>query len=138
MNIDEYLKHLVLVGGSDLYISAGATPMARIEGAIHPIAEQAISMEDAAALFDAFLTDEQKRQFDTDLELNIALQIDQVGRFRLNLFRQQGGVGMVARHVRDKIPSTEALGLPTRLQDYIAEERHAERPCRHRLAGDIG
>ncbi len=57
------------------------------------------------------------------MELNLATEIPKVGRFRVNVFRQIGGIGLVARHVKDVIPSFTELGLPRQFKEYISAQR---------------
>jgi len=61
----------------------------------------------------------QVPQFERDLELNMAVALTDAGRFRVNVFKQRGEVGMVIRAIRSKIPSIEELRLPQVLKDII-------------------
>ena len=62
---------------------------------------------------------EQKNQFQKKPELNLALSYKDVGRFRVNVFVQRSEVSMVIRLIHTEIPSLNALGLPTILEDII-------------------
>ena len=61
----------------------------------------------------------QVPQFERDLELNMALALQDAGRFRINVFKQRGEVGMVIRAIRSVIPTIEELNLPQVLKDII-------------------
>src|SRR5690606_24176151 len=65
----------------------------------------------------------QVTQFELDLELNMALSLADSGRFRVNVFKQRGEVGMVIRAIRSTIPSIEELQLPQVLKDIIMAPR---------------
>ena len=82
-----------------------------------------VDEESARALLHSVLNDEQRKTFQNDLELNMALQVPNAGRFRMNLFYQRGAPAAVCRHIKDQIPSVSQLGLPTKLHDIIMGER---------------
>jgi twitching motility protein PilU len=69
------------------------------------------------------MDDEQKKIFEHDLELNIALSLTGVGRFRVNVFHQRNQVSMVIRNIKMDIPSFQSLNLPSILQDTIMAKR---------------
>jgi twitching motility protein PilU len=118
------LTALVEAGGSDLYLSVGSPPVIKVEGRMRALERAApLSSQDAHQLCYAMLSDEQRRTFESTQELNAALRLKNVGRFRINLFRAQGEPALVARHIRSEIPSLESLGLPEKLADLIMEER---------------
>lgn len=69
------------------------------------------------------MTADQIKEFETTLECNFAIGKKDIGRFRVNVFRQRGEVGMVIRHIKTDIPSLEKLGLPAILKDLIMRKR---------------
>lgn len=118
------LTELVNQGGSDLYLSVGAAPMIKVEGRMRPIdGIEPLSSQDAHQLCYAMMNDEQRKSFEATQELNMALRLGDVGRFRINVFRQQTEPALVARYIKAEIPSFETLGLPPLLADLIMEER---------------
>jgi twitching motility protein PilU len=120
----QLLNQLVVASGSDLFISVGAVPQIKVEGRLEDVQDTApIDSQAAHTLCYSIMNDEQRATFDATMELNLGLQISSVGRFRLNLFRQQGEPSLVARHVKSEVPSFESLGLPDVLQDLIMDER---------------
>lgn len=66
---------------------------------------------------------DQIKEFETTLECNFAVGKKDVGRFRVNVFRQRGEVGMVIRHIKTEIPSIDTLGLPPVLNELIMRKR---------------
>ena len=123
MNIFQFLKTLVDASGSDLYISAGIMPTIRVEGSIRAITSEVITPENAKLMIEEILTADQLKEFNENLELNIALHEVGIGRFRVNIFMQRGGFALVARHVKDEVPTIEGLGIPAKLKDMIEEKR---------------
>jgi twitching motility protein PilU len=69
------------------------------------------------------LNDKQIAEFERDLELNMAIALQSLGRFRINLYRQRGSVAMVVRYIKSEIPSIEQLNLPPILKELIMEPR---------------
>jgi twitching motility protein PilU len=118
------LDALVKQQGSDLFLSVGAAPMIKVEGRMQPLAgSQPLTSQDAHQLCYSMMTDEQRKTYESTLELNMALRMKDVGRFRINVFRQQAEPALVARHIKSDIPSLESLLLPGKLADLIMEER---------------
>lgn len=123
MDVFQYLKTLVELEGSDLYISSGIAPSVRVEGSTRTISKEVVTPEAAYEMVESILSDEQLEDFKKALELNTALHVPEVGRFRVNVFKQRGGYALVARHVKTDIPSMEELGLPDQLKELIDEQR---------------
>ena len=71
----------------------------------------------------SIINDDQKRTFEETLELNLAISVRDVGRFRVNVYRQRGEVAMVIRYIKSRIPSFEELHLPAVLKKLVMEPR---------------
>lgn len=123
MELSEHLVDMVKQQASDLFISVGAPPMINVEGKMSALEDNVIDEESARALVYSVLTDEQVKTYEKDLELNIALEVPNAGRFRVNLFRQRGAPAAVCRHIKDQMPSVSQLGLPEKLNEIIMGER---------------
>jgi len=123
MDLSNYLVTLIKMQGSDLYISSGAVPMVRVEGLIQPLNHEEFSAEKAESMIFEALTDAQRQEYEDNLELNMALHVPDAGRFRINIFQQRVGIGLVARHIKTDIPSIAELGLPEQLKEFISEKR---------------
>ncbi len=123
MELHAYLNNLIELQGSDLYISAGAMPMVRVEGKISSLSSKNIDKKKAVKMIYAALTEAQIKEFEENLELNLALHIHETGRFRINIFQQRAGISLVARHIKTDIPSIDELGLPEQLKEFILEPR---------------
>ena len=71
----------------------------------------------------SLMSEAQIKEFESTLECNFAISKKDIGRFRVNVFRQRGEVGMVIRHIKTDIPSLETLGLPPVLKELITHKR---------------
>src|SRR5690554_1876983 len=69
------------------------------------------------------MKDKQRAEFEKSLELDMAVGLANIGRFRVNVLWQRGEVSMVIRHLKTEIPSIETLGLPKTLEKLIMEPR---------------
>lgn len=121
--IDQYLHILAQKDGSDLYLSTGAPPSAKFQGVLKPLTQNPLAPGDVERIAHAIMDPEQRRNFEEDLEMNLAISIPQVGRFRVNIFKQRNEVSIVARNIKTDIPRFEDLKLPTVLKDLVMEKR---------------
>jgi twitching motility protein PilT len=124
MNITELLALAVKHNASDLHISTGLPPMLRLDGDLIRLEQPAVTATDAQALILATMTDAQQTSFQAKLDIDYAIDIAGLSRFRVNVFWQQRGLAAVFRLVHTKIPSMAVLGLPLRLREKIATLRH--------------
>ena len=122
-SIEDYLRVLAANDGSDLYLSTGAPPCAKFEGALRAIAQERLAPGAVAAMAEALMDATQRAEFARDLEMNLALSVPGVGRFRINIFRQRNEVSIVARNITMDIPRLDDLGLPTVLKDVVMAKR---------------
>lgn len=118
-----WLKELAGPGGSDLYITVDAAPMWRGDKGFVALREKPLKADEINRMFSSFMGEKQRKEFDATGEFNMAIVLDGVGRFRLNLFRQRQQPGMVARIIRSKIPTLQDLKLPSLLGDLVMEKR---------------
>jgi len=97
--------------------------MVRVEDKVIPIREENLSAEAVGQLIDSILNDEQRQAFAREPELNFAYQMDDVGRFRVNLYCTKGNMALVARRVELRIPSISELSLPPVFGELAMEQR---------------
>lgn len=121
--IDSYLKILAQKDGSDLYLSTGAPPCAKFQGSLKPLTQQPFKGGEIEAIANAIMDAEQREQFSHELEMNLAVSIPSVGRFRINIFKQRNEVSIVARNINTDIPQFDNLGLPEVLKEVIMNKR---------------
>ncbi len=119
MTLEKFLQAMVKHGGSDLFFSAGSPVGINIEGKTRFLGEQRLTPADTRQLAYSVMSDKQSSEFEREMEMNLALAMEGVGRFRVNVFRQRGSVAMVIRYIKADIPSIEDLNLPKKLQELI-------------------
>jgi len=125
MDINELLKTIVELGGSDLHLKVGNHPVARVKGKLTPLAQfQRLTQEDTIQLATAILaTDKHRQKFKDNLDVDLAYSIAGIGRFRCNVFRQRGTVGIVMRVIPSKTFGIEDLLLPSVVRRICEEQR---------------
>ena len=123
IDITPILKFMLDKGGSDLFFSTGAAIHIEVEGDTLPINSQVMAPGVIKEIAYSIMSVEQIKEFETTLECNFAIGKKDIGRFRINVFKQRGEVGMVIRHIKTDIPSIETLGLPPILKDLINRKR---------------
>src|SRR5881296_4129049 len=97
-------------GASDLHLTVGAPPMLRVAGVIQPLAEEALSAEDTRRLVIDTLKEGQRAKLENEWQLDFALQVDGVGRFRGNACYVSGAIEANFRRIADEIPDLKSLG----------------------------
>lgn len=112
MDIKDLLKSAVEKNASDLHITAGSSPIVRIDGKLVPINFPKLAKEDCKRLVYSILDDKQKATFEKDLEIDISLEISGLNRFRVNVHMQRGSVEAAFRLVSLNIKTVDDLGLP--------------------------
>jgi len=119
MEIDVLLRQLASQEGSDLYLSTGAPPSARFDGVLKSLSDQRFKPGEVAAIAASIMDAEQRLEFERELEMNLAISLAGVGRFRVNIFKQRNDVSIVARNIKLDIPRFEDLNLPSVLLDTV-------------------
>jgi twitching motility protein PilT len=131
-DIDQALRQLVAREGSDLHIKVGAPPLARINGELGPLGQQdldagegqVLGVSETEAALHAILHDKRRlAEFHEESEVDFAYEIEGIGRFRVNAFRQRGVVSIVARAIPHAIRTIEDLALPPVIGELAGEER---------------
>lgn len=112
MNLFELLKISTAESASDLHISAGLPAIIRVDGDLKKLACPALSSESARTLLYASMTEQQCKQYETDLTIDFSFHADNIGRFRVNLFQQQRGMSGVFRLIPAHIRSLDDLKMP--------------------------
>ena len=124
VTIDDLLKFLVENEGSDLHISAGLEPRFRIHGEME-VAEGVppLSSEDVITMIKHMATDDQMKTFDERLEHDFSYQLGELARFRVNIFNQTRGPGIVMRTIPTKVLTLEQLGAPAVFKTIARQPR---------------
>jgi len=123
MQIRELLKTMISRGASDLYLTSGSPPMYRIEGITQNLGDQQLTPDLLRELADSFMSRTEKLEFGEKLEMTLALAYEGLGRFRVNVFRQRGNVGLVIRQIKAEIMTIDQLQLPPILKNIAMSKR---------------
>jgi len=97
-------------GGSDLHLAVGAPPAARVDGVLKPLLESDLTAEDTKALIYGTLTDTQRSRFEQEWDIDFAVQVTDVGRFRANAHLCRGAVEAAFRFIPQEVPGLLSLG----------------------------
>lgn len=120
-HVDDLLRLMLERGGSDLHITVGSPPGLRMRGELIPVENsRPLTPRDAQVMIMGLLSEEQRRRFETELELDFAYSIPGVSRFRANVFQQRNSIGAVFRVIPLTIPTIDQLGLP-KVARFLAE-----------------
>lgn len=123
MEFKDYLKIMVMKDASDLYLTVGAPPSAKIQGTLTPLETTTLPPNSVKEIAYKVMNQEQITAFEQKPEMNLAISEPGVGRFRVNIFKQRNQVGMVVRNIKTQIPDMTTLGLPPILTKVIMEKR---------------
>jgi twitching motility protein PilU len=123
INIQEYFQTMVDLEASDLYLTVARPPMYRVDGKIRPVGEHSFTPEDLIELSASMLSEKQRAEFAETHEMNMAMSLAGIARFRVNMFQQRGSVGMVIRRIKADVMSIEEMGLPAILKDIVMTKR---------------
>jgi len=111
----KYLEAMNEHEASDLYITRGRPPMLRTSKELFPLGETSLTSEEVTEIMQTILTTRQRRDFEIHMELNTALDLGSIGRFRVNVLMQRQDPAIVIRRIVSKIPSFSELKLPESL-----------------------
>ena len=121
--LDELLKKMIEVGASDLHLKVGSPPVMRIDGELHPTNLDVLDPQDTETYAEGIFTQRGAKEFRDLGEADFAYGKAELGRFRVNVFRQRGSVGLVMRRVETVMQSFDDLGLPRVLEKLSLEQR---------------
>jgi twitching motility protein PilT len=123
LNIRSLLQEMIDRGASDLHLTVGERPRLRIDGDLtNSKVEHTLTPKDTLTLAYSILTEQQKKRFETDDELDFSFGVQNLSRFRGNCYKQRGCIAMALRQIPYEIMSLEDLGLPP------VTKKLAERP----------
>ena len=113
VNLRILLQEMIQKGASDLHVTAGVRAKIRIDGELHDCAiDYVLKPKDTLQIAYSILTESQKKRFETENELDFSFGIQNLSRFRGNVFKQRGFVAMAIRQIPYEITPIDKLGLP--------------------------
>jgi len=113
INLRALLEEMIERDASDLHLVAGERPKMRVDGDIvNSSSEEVMTPKDTLSLAYSVLTENQKKRFETESELDFSFGIQNLARFRGNVFKQRGCVSVVIRQIPFSVKTFQELGLP--------------------------
>ena len=122
MDIGYFLKLMTEKNASDMFLTTGAPVNIKVEGKLYPLGNTGLPSGMVKKIAYSLMDEGQVPAFERDLELNLAIAVKDAGRFRINVFKQRGEIGMVIRAIKSEIPSFAQLKLPPEEAQRIAAE----------------
>jgi twitching motility protein PilT len=123
-SVDALLERLVQVGASDLHLTVGAMPAARVRGHLRPLDEfDTLDPESIRLLLYRILTTEQQKRLELDRQIDLSYGVPGLARFRINVFMQRDALAAVFRVIPDKLKTMEELGLPEGVSNLTLKPR---------------
>jgi len=119
--IDELLRQLIARNGSDLHLVAGQPPRIRVYGALNPLRSEPLGKEEAQELLIPIMSAQMRKDFDAHDSCDFAYSVQDVARFRVNVFRHIGGMGSVMRAIPSQARTLDELKMPAAVRNL----------CRH-------
>ena len=116
--LDSFLKLGLAQGCSDVHLAVGVPPMLRMNGDLMPIKFRELSDTELEGYVMEVLSDSQREHFSGGRDLDFSYVSEDGGRFRVNLFRKETGVGAVFRHIPNEVPTLEKLAMPDIVRQF--------------------
>ncbi|MCG8292537.1 type IV pilus twitching motility protein PilT [Pseudomonas entomophila] len=120
MDVTDLLAQAVAAGASDLHLAVGEVPLLRLDGELRRMALPVLGPAALEQGLAGWLDDGQRQQWMSGDELDLALVVPALGRFRVNLFRQRNGPGASIRLIPARVPSLDELDLHDVFQAFAA------------------
>ncbi|WP_201774694.1 type IV pilus twitching motility protein PilT [Kiritimatiella glycovorans] len=117
--MDQLLSLVLEKGGSDLHVSAGYRPSLRIDGQIEFLKKsQPLTGEQTQRMIYRLMSERTRREFEEHADTDFAYALEDLGRFRVNVFRDLNGVGAVARLIPNRVPTLDELEMPRVIREF--------------------
>lgn len=121
--IEEMLKTAKDAGASDVHITVGVPPKMRVNGHLITMDYDRLLPDDTQVLLDEIMNEQQKKRFEEQGEHDMSFSISNMGRYRVNAFKQRGSVAIALRLVGTQVPSAEELGIPESVIELYRKKR---------------
>jgi twitching motility protein PilU len=123
LDVQKLLTKMAEHNSSDLYLTVDSPPSYRINGVVRPAGNRLLESDDTDTLARSMMNEKQQQEFERTNEVNFGLYFDAIGRFRVNVYRQKGCVGLVIRLIKSTILSIDDLLLPPVLKEISMTKR---------------
>jgi twitching motility protein PilT len=121
VELSALLQHAMEVQGSDLYVKVGAPPQVRIDGRLQAAPFPTVEPADTETLTEDLVSPSRRIELDERGQVDLALSVSGIGRFRVHVYRQRGSLAIVFRRVLPGIPAWDRLGMPPIIERVAAE-----------------
>ncbi len=119
VSIQELLHQMLDLNASDLHLTAGSAPLFRIDGKLSPINSEKLTPDQVLKLAYSVMNELQKKQFEQKKEVDFSFGVQNLSRFRANVFLQRGCTSAAIRQIPYKLRSLESLGVPSNASQLI-------------------
>ncbi|MGM0622526.1 MAG: type IV pilus twitching motility protein PilT [Campylobacterota bacterium] len=123
IDIRKLLKSVVAHGSSDLHLLANTEPQIRLDGKLKPVNLAPLSPQDLEEMCYSIITEKQKKAYEEDGELDFAIYVPDVGRFRGNYYKSMGNTAAAFRIIPTEIPSLDDLNAPDIYKKLVKREK---------------
>ena len=110
--MDDLFSLMKSKNASDIHLAVGVPPVLRIQGRLYATQFEALTKESAQTLIYSIMTDEQRQEFEETLELDFSFGLKNLGRLRVNVFREKGCIAAALRAIPNEFKTFEELNLP--------------------------
>jgi len=118
VSLRELLEQMVKMNASDLHLTVGSPPVVRIDGKLQRLNYDMLTSEETKKVAYSMLNEKQKLKFEQNSELDFSFGIEQMSRFRCNMFMQRGNVAVALRQIPYRVLTFEELGLPKVIAEF--------------------
>jgi len=122
VHIEDYLRRLVELEGSDLHIKVGSKPCVRINGKLEHLGDERLTPDVVNELLEPLITAERKKDMNEFMGSDFSHSIFGIARFRMNLSKQRGTYMLVARVIPSEVPDLDNMNLPEILREIVVEK----------------
>ena len=121
--LDDLFKIMVNSNASDLHLTSGTPPALRVHGSIQTLNYRSLTHDECQALIYELLTEDQIVNFEKNWELDCSYSVEDLGRFRCNIFKQRKGIGAVFRYIPSQVQTLQELNMPQAVRDIIKAKK---------------
>ncbi len=119
----DLLRNMIERNGADLFISAATPPSIKIDGQVNRLTDQPLTANHTQILIRSLMNDRQLAEFEQNREINFAISVPGLSRFRVNAFVQKGAWGAVLRAIKHEIPSLTDIDMPAVMKEVVMSPR---------------
>jgi len=118
VNLRDLLEMMMKKKASDLHITVGTPPQIRVDGKLQKLPMEVLTPEETKKLAYSIMSEKHRQKFEEKSELDLSFGIENLSRYRCNVFMQRGNVAVAIRQIPFRVPSFEELGLPKVVSEF--------------------